>query len=186
LPLYGAALDELSFGVQIIKNLLVRLWPIVASSRFVVDAVVAPFCSHNLVGDGQFPGKGKLADRCLAVFARLDDCTLHCFDTMPMVILIARDVPRGATRLRCEAESASRFVAFKFNYRLENISTQLQRSFCCVTRSTVFLLAQCRQTTTSYVYISFPRLLVQSKPLLVDKSSHLALMASSVYEILES
>jgi hypothetical protein len=36
------------------------------------------------------------------------------------------------------------------------------------------------------VYISFPRLLVQSKPLLVDKSSHLALMASSVYEILES
>lgn len=35
LPLYGAALDELSFGIQIIRNLLVRLWPITTSSRFV-------------------------------------------------------------------------------------------------------------------------------------------------------
>jgi hypothetical protein len=74
---------------------------------------VALFCSHNLVGDGQLPGKGKLADRCLAVFAQFDDCTLHCFDTLPMVIHIARDVPRGVTRSRCEAEAAFRIGAFE-------------------------------------------------------------------------
>lgn len=113
LPLYGAALDELSFGVQIIKNFLVRLWPIVTSSLFVIDAVVAPFYSHNLVGDGQFPGKGKLANKCLAVFAQFDGCTLHCFDTLPMIIPIARDTPRGVTRLRCEAEAAFHFGSFK-------------------------------------------------------------------------
>jgi hypothetical protein len=72
------------------------------------------------------------------------------------------------------------------NCRFENVSIQLQRSLCCVTRSVVFLLVQCRCTTISSVYISFPRLLVQSRPLRVDRSSHLALMASSVYKVLES
>jgi hypothetical protein len=49
----------------------------------------------------------------LAVFAQFDDCTLHCFDTLPMVIHIARDVPRGVTRSRCEAEAAFRIGAFE-------------------------------------------------------------------------
>jgi hypothetical protein len=38
-----------------------------------------------LVGDGQFPGKGKLANRCLAVFAQCNGRKLHCFDTLPTV-----------------------------------------------------------------------------------------------------
>ena len=106
LLLYGSAPDKVSLGVLIVKSLRSRLWPIVTSSRVVVDAIVAPFCSHNLVGDGRFPGRGKLADRCLAVFTQLDDCTLHYFDTLPMVIPITRDVPRDVTRFRCEAEAA--------------------------------------------------------------------------------
>lgn len=113
MPPYGSALDKVSLGVLIIRSLRSRLWPIVTSSCFVIDAVLAPFYSHNLVGDGQFPGKGKPADRCLAVFAQFDGCTLHCFDTLPMAIPIARDVPRGITRLRCEAEVAFRFGVFK-------------------------------------------------------------------------
>jgi hypothetical protein len=38
---------------------------------------------------------------------------LHCFDTLPMIIPIARDTPRGVTRLRCEAEAAFHFGSFK-------------------------------------------------------------------------